>query len=62
MRAQDIHTYLNEKAHVESDFKVEWDADRYMLDGKMFAMRGYNKEGTAILTLKLPPQEGALYR
>lgn len=47
---------------VQKDFKLEWDAHRYLLCGKMFAMRGYNKEETKILTVKLPPQEGAYYR
>lgn len=62
MTARKIDAYLKEKTHVESDFKVEWDAFRFMLDKKMFAMRAHNKEGIPILTLKLPPQEGASYR
>ena len=44
------------------DFKLEWDAFRFLLFHKMFAMLGYNKEREPILTLKLPPEEGAWYR
>lgn len=62
MNATAIDAYLKQKPHTESDFKLEWDAHRFMLCGKMYAMRGQNKEGTPILTLKLPPQECATYR
>lgn len=48
--------------HVEKDFKTEWDAYRYLICGKMFAMRTVNKNMVKIVTLKLPPQEGAYYR
>ncbi len=30
---------------VEKDFKEEWNATRYMIGGKMFAMQGGGKEG-----------------
>lgn len=62
MNAASIDAYLKEKAHVTSDFKIEWDAFRFMLMDKMFAMRTCNKQGIPILTVKLSPQEGAYYR
>ena len=42
----------------EKDFKVEWDATRYMIRGKMFAMQGNDNHGKAIITLKLEPAYG----
>lgn len=62
MDAEGIKTTLQAKPGVEIDFKLEWDAFRFLLFDKMFAMLGYNKQQERILTLKLPPQEGAWYR
>lgn len=44
------------------DYKEEWDAFRYMVDGKMFAMVGAEKAGRPIISLKLDPQNGELLR
>ena len=46
----------------EKDFKVEWNAVRYLLGGKMFGMQGGDKEGRPIITLKLEPAHGVLLR
>lgn len=62
MDAASIKAALQAKIGVEMDFKLEWDAFRFLLFHKMFAMLGYNKQQEPILTLKLPPQEGARYR
>lgn len=62
MDAACIKAALQAKIGVEMDFKLEWDAFRFLLFHKMFAMLGYNKQQEPILTLKLPPQEGARYR
>lgn len=62
MDAEGIKTTLQAKPGVEMDFKLEWDAFRFLLFDKIFAMLGYNKQQERILTLKLPPQEGAWYR
>lgn len=61
-REEQIDACFLKLSRVETDFKLEWDAQRFLLCGKMFAMRGLNKEGQKILTIKLPPQEGAYYR
>ncbi len=37
------------------DFQEDWQADRYMVGGKMFAMIGGNKKGTPIISLKCDP-------
>ena len=46
----------------EKDYKAEWDAWRYMVGGKMFAMLGSHKDGRQILSVKLPPADGILLR
>ena len=44
------------------DYKPEWNATRYLIDGKMFAMRCGDKDGKPIITLRLEPAFGALLR
>lgn len=46
----------------EKDFKEEWNATRYMIRGKMFAMQGGDKEGRPIITVKLEPAMGEMLR
>ncbi len=57
-----LDEYCLSKKCVEKEFKVEWNATRYMLGGKMLALQGGDKEGKAIITLKLPPAYGELLR
>lgn len=59
---EDIKTWFLQHPFVKQDYKEEWDAFRFLLHDKMFAMLCVNKDGTPIVTLKLPPQEGAFYR
>lgn len=54
--------YCLSKKGVEKDFKQEWNATRYMIKGKMFAMQGNDKEGNPIITLKLDPMLGQFLR
>ncbi|AQY52277.1 hypothetical protein PWEIH_09261 [Listeria weihenstephanensis FSL R9-0317] len=44
------------------DYKEEWGADRFFVGEKMFAMRGTNKEGRDILTVKVEPNQGEILR
>ncbi|WRS28072.1 MmcQ/YjbR family DNA-binding protein [Oscillospiraceae bacterium MB08-C2-2] len=44
------------------DYKEEWDAWRYLIGDKMFAMVGTDNLKRPILTLKLEPEEGRLLR
>lgn len=46
----------------EMDYKPEWQATRYMIRGKMFAMVGSDKEGRQIISLKLAPENGLVLR
>ena len=44
------------------DYQQEWQAYRFLLNGKMFAMLGQNKEGQDILTVKGNPEKNEQYR
>lgn len=57
-----IDKYCLDKKGAEKDWKEEWQATRYMLRGKLFAMMGQDKQGRQIITLKLPPDLGILLR
>lgn len=57
-----LHDYLMEKPGVVKDFKIEWDASRYLIADKMFIMVGGDKEGTPIITFKLEPTFGQFLR
>ncbi|AEG59758.1 MmcQ/YjbR family DNA-binding protein [Desulforamulus ruminis] len=57
-----VDAYCLAKKGVQKDYKVEWEATRYMIRGKMFALQGGDKEGKAIITLKLEPMMGELLR
>jgi len=54
--------YCLSHAGATTDYKPEWEATRYLVGGKMFAMCGGDKEGKPILTLKLEPAFGHLLR
>ena len=57
-----IDEYCLDKKSVTKDFKEEWDATRYFVGGKMFAMQGNDKAGKPIFTLKLEPSFGSFLR
>jgi predicted DNA-binding protein (MmcQ/YjbR family) len=62
MKYEWLDEYCISKKGVEKDYKPEWDANRYMIRGKMFAMQGGDKEGKPIITVKLEPMFGELLR
>lgn len=62
MKYEWTDAYCLSKTGAEKDYKLEWNATRYMIRGKMFAMQGGDKEGKAILTIKLEPSFGAFLR
>ncbi|MDL2235232.1 MmcQ/YjbR family DNA-binding protein [Christensenellaceae bacterium OttesenSCG-928-L17] len=62
MQYEWLSDYCTAKPGAEKDFKAEWNAHRYMVGGKMFVMEGGDKNGTPILTVKLPPLTGDLLR
>lgn len=44
------------------DYQKDWDAERYLIGGKMFAMFGHDKSGTPILSLKCDPKRAGMLR
>ncbi|MBQ8604842.1 MAG: MmcQ/YjbR family DNA-binding protein [Oscillospiraceae bacterium] len=59
-----LDNYLMNKKAVSKDFKVEWNWDRYMIGGKMFAAVCYD-DATGkrkFITVKLEPLEGEFMR
>lgn len=58
-----LDAYLREKPGTAYDFKEEWQWRRYQVGGKMYAAICLNDDGsTALVTLKLEPQEGDFLR
>ncbi|MBM7868495.1 MmcQ/YjbR family DNA-binding protein [Heliobacterium gestii] len=57
-----LDQYCLNKKGAEKDFQVEWNATRYMIRGKMFALQGCNKENKPIITVKLDPMYGDFLR
>lgn len=54
--------YCVSKIGVKKDYKEEWGATRYMIDGKMFLLHGGDQNGKAIITVKLEPMNGEMLR
>jgi predicted DNA-binding protein (MmcQ/YjbR family) len=57
-----LDAYLAAKKGAEKDFKAEWQAFRYMLAGKMFAMIGRDAAGRGIISLKSDPDKALALR
>ena len=62
MKYEWLDDYLCSRKGVEKDYQEDWEATRYMLRKKMFAMQGNHKDGREIITLKLEPSHGQLLR
>jgi predicted DNA-binding protein (MmcQ/YjbR family) len=62
MRYSWLEEYCLSKKGATSDFKIEWDARRFILAGKMFAMQGGDKNSKPIITLKCEPEFGMMLR
>jgi len=53
-----IQEYCLSKKGAEEDYKEEWDAIRYTVRGKMFALVGNDNTGKHIISLKHSPEDG----
>lgn len=62
MKYEWLDDYCVSKQGAEKDYKAEWDAVRFMIRGKMFAMKCGDKEGRPIITIKLEPLLGEFLR
>jgi predicted DNA-binding protein (MmcQ/YjbR family) len=57
-----INKYCLAQTGATKEYKPEWNATRYMIGGKMFALSGEDKEEKTIITLKLDPTHGDILR
>lgn len=62
MKYEWLDQYCLSKKCAEKDFKIEWDAMRYLIKGKMFALKGGDKNKESIITLKCNPEFGKALR
>jgi predicted DNA-binding protein (MmcQ/YjbR family) len=53
-----IQAHCLSKKGAEEDYKQEWDAIRYAVRGKMFALVGNDGEGRPIISVKHTPEQG----
>lgn len=62
MKYEWLNEYCLGKKASKMDFKIEWDATRYLIGDKMFVMQGNDKEKRCIITLKCEPSFGQFLR
>ena len=62
MKYQWLEEYATAKTGAYKEFKVEWEAFRYMIRDKMFIMHAADGKGKEIITVKLEPEYGQLLR
>jgi len=62
MKYEWLDEYCLMKRAAKKDFKLEWNATRYLIGEKMFALQGGDKENKAIITLKCEPLYGKYLR
>jgi predicted DNA-binding protein (MmcQ/YjbR family) len=53
-----IQAHCLSKKAAEEDYKQEWDAIRYTVRGKMFALAGNDGKGRSIISIKHTPERG----
>ena len=53
-----IQSYCLSKRGAEEEYKAEWDAIRYMVCGKMFAVIHNDREGLPVISVKNIPEHG----
>ena len=58
MKYDFIQAYCLSKKGVKEDYKEEWDAIRYSVCGKMFALIGNDGKGQPIISVKHIPEYG----
>jgi predicted DNA-binding protein (MmcQ/YjbR family) len=57
-----LDEYCASKQGAAKEYKDEWKATRYMVGGKMFALRGNDNTDRPVITLKLIPTDGDFIR
>jgi predicted DNA-binding protein (MmcQ/YjbR family) len=62
MKYEWLDEYCLAQVGATKEYKPEWNATRYMIGGKMFALSGGDKDEKPIMTLKLDPAFGDMLR
>ena len=62
MKYDFIQEHCLSKKGAEEDYKQEWDAIRYSVRGKMFALVGNDGTGKPVISLKHSPKNGETLR
>ncbi len=62
MKYEWLDAYLLDKPHAVKEWQEDWQVNKFMVGGKMFAMWGGDKTGKEIITLKLEPARGEFLR
>ena len=62
MKYDFIQEYCHSKKGAEEDYKQEWDAIRFSVRGKMFALIGNDNKGNHIISIKHEPEYGEVLR
>ena len=62
MEASELKEWCAAHKGAQFDYQKDWDTERYLIAGKMFAMFSDDKMGTPILSLKCDPQRAAELR
>ena len=62
MKYEWIYEHCQSKKGAVRDFQVDWNATRFLVGGKMFAMQGRDKQENEIITLKGDPMLSYLLR
>ena len=62
MELSELKDWCEGHKGAQFDYQKDWDAERYLIGGKMFAMFGHDKTGTPIVSLKCDPQRAGVLR
>ena len=57
-----LDRYCLSKTGAVKEYQTEWQATKYLVGGKMFALQGADKTNRQVITLKLEPAEGNFLR
>ena len=61
MKYEWLDEYCLSKKGTVKDFKIEWNATRYLIGGKMFVLQGGDKYKKSIITIKWSHYLGNYY-
>lgn len=62
MNKEQLHVMCQKLQGVTHDYQMEWQADRYFIGGKMFAMIGSDAKDIPIITMKCDPERAETLR